>query len=196
MYPYNFKRGQTIQSDVPGVAADHAFLAHLNFTAAQAVAASNTGVHAAVTLTASAQTVTTAITNPGVPRALIIKGNAAGIAGNVVVTGKNFKDETITETIALDGASAVEGTKAFKSVTSIALPAKTNASGDTVSVGWCDKLGLPYMLAHNTVLLAALDNAREATAPTVTVDADEIEKNTVKLSSALAGAAVDIYLIV
>lgn len=196
MYPYNFKRGQTIQTDVPGVSADHAFLSHLSWTAAQAVAASNTGVHAAVTLGAAAQNVTTAIANPAVPRALRIKGNAAGIAGNVVITGTNYLGEAITETIALNGATAADGAKAFKTVTKIALPAKTNESGDTVSVGWSDVLGLPYYLTHNTVQMAFLANVKEGTAPTVTVDSDEIEKNTIDLNSALNGSAIDVYLFV
>ncbi|MFH1555745.1 MAG: hypothetical protein ABII76_12905, partial [Pseudomonadota bacterium] len=51
---------------------------------ASPAATSNTAVHAAVTLTAAVQTITTAIINPDVPRALIAKGNASGIAGDVV----------------------------------------------------------------------------------------------------------------
>lgn len=65
-----------------------------------------------------------------------------------------------------------------------------------VSVGWNDVLGLPFKLAHNTVLATYLDNTLEATAATVTTDVDEIEKNTIDLNSALDGHAVDIYLMV
>lgn len=67
---------------------------------------------------------------------------------------------------------------------------------DIVYVGWNDKLGLPYMLTHNTVLATYLDNTLEGTAPTVVTDVDELEKNTIDLNSALDGTVVDIYLIV
>ena len=67
---------------------------------------------------------------------------------------------------------------------------------DIVSVGRGNKLGLPYMLEHNTVLAAYLNNVLESTPPTVTVDDDEVHKNTALLASALNGTAVDVYLIV
>jgi hypothetical protein len=89
-------------------------------------AVSTVGVHAAVNLAAAAQNVTSAITNPDVPRTVTVKGNVSGIAGNVVITGTNINDEAITDTIALNGASEVEGVKAFKTVTLIALPARTH----------------------------------------------------------------------
>lgn len=127
MYPYNFKYGQTIQTDSPSVAVDRAFIAHYNVPAADAVAASETGV-LPLTVLAAAQTLTTGITAPAVPRFLQIKGNVSGITGNVVVVGTNFADAAITDTIALNGATAVAGIKAFKSITSIALPAKTHTA--------------------------------------------------------------------
>ena len=114
----------------------------------------------------------------------------------MVITGTNYLGAAITETIALNGATAADGAKAFKTVTNIVLPAKTNESGDTVSVGWSDVLGLPYYLTHNTVQSAFLANVKEGTAPTVVVDADEIEKNTIDLNSALNGSAIDVYLFV
>jgi hypothetical protein len=69
-------------------------------------------------------------------------------------------------------------------------------SYDKVKVGTGEKLGLPYKLAHNTVLKAYLGNTLEGTAPTVTVDTDEIEKNTVDLNSSLNSSVVDVYLMV
>lgn len=196
MYPYNQKMGQTIQTNADGVEADRGFLAHFQVSAAAAAAASATAVLAATALTAEAQAITTGITNPAVPRSLTVKGNAAGITGNVVITGTNYAGAVITETIALNGATAVEGAKAFKTVTKIDLPVEVNTGTDTVSVGTGTKLGLPWLLPHNTVLAAYLDNAKEGTAPTVTVSATAIESNTMKLNSALAGKVVDAYLIV
>lgn len=196
MTPKKVNFGQRAKTSVNGLYVLTKDIVMFSASATNAVAASNTAVHAAVTLIADAKEVTTAITNPAIPRALRIKGNAAGIAGNVVIEGTNYKGESITETIALNEANAVDGTKAFKTVTKITLPAKTNVSGDTVSIGFCDKLGLPYLLSENTVLRAYLSNALEATAPTVTVSATAIESNTVLLNSALNGTAVNVYLMV
>ena len=196
MYPYNHKKGQKIQSDAAGVSFDHAFLAHFQVAAAAAVAPSATAVHAAITLTDAAQDVTTGITNPAVPRNITIKGNAAGITGDVVITGTNYAGAAITETIALNGATEVAGNKAFKTVTKISLPAETHVGTDTVSIGRGAKLGLPWLLAHNTVLFAFLDNTKEGTAPTLAVSASAVESNTITLNSTLNGKVVDAYLIV
>lgn len=196
MYPYNHKMGQVIQTNVDGVEADRGFIAHFQVAAAAAAAASATAVLAATALTDEAQAITADITDPAVPRSITVKGNAAGIIGDVVITGTNYADEVITETLALNGATTVEGAKAFKTVTKIDLPVEVHAGTDTVSVGTGTKLGLPWLLSHNTVLAAYLDNAKEGTAPTVTLSATAIESNTIKLNSALNGKVVDAYLIV
>jgi uncharacterized protein (DUF433 family) len=196
MAAFKHDYGQTITTDAPDINLDFPKIAHFQVAAASAVAASATGVHAAIALAAEVQAVTTAITNPAVPRNISVKGNAAGVIGDVVITGTNYAGEAITETIALNGATAVEGAKAFKTVTKIDLPVEVHAGTDTVSVGWGDKLGLPYKLSHNTVLAAYHDNAKEGTAPTVAVSATAIESNTIDLNTALNGKIVDAYLIV
>lgn len=91
------------------------------------IAVSAVGVHAASNLAAGAQNVTSAITNPDVPRTVTVKGNVSGITGNVVITGTNINNVVITDTIALNGTAEVEGVKAFKTVTNIALPARSHA---------------------------------------------------------------------
>ena len=312
MYPYNHKMGQKIQSDIDGVELDRAFVSHFQVLAADAVAADANGVLSESNLSDEAQEIITGITDPAVPRGLSIKGNVSGITGDVVIEGKNFGDEVIDETIALDGSNTVLGAKAFKSVDSINLPVQihipaaqtetkevtaavssagditlsltavilgdaspkevvvalatdeesvtkvaekivdalnadediseyfiaSNEAGvitlaaltplandatlslaftdtdttsvtmggstngtagvayDKVSIGFSDILGLPYKLSYNTVLYAFLDNAKEGTDPTVTVDDDEVEKNTIDLNSALNGTVVDVYLLV
>ena len=196
MYPYNHKMGQKIQTDADEVALDRSFLTHFQVSPADAVAGSNIAVLAATALTAATQSVIANITNPAVPRNIKIIGNAAGILGDVVIKGTNYNGDAISETIALNGNTAVEGTKAFRTVTEIDLPVETHAGTDTVSVGFGEILGLPYKLAHNTVLVTYLNNVKEATAPTVTVDAAVLENNTLKLNSALNGSVVDTYLIV
>lgn len=196
LYPHNPNLGQKIQTHANKIYADEAFLAHLQISAADAVAASTIAVLAATSLAAATQAVITNITNPAVPRNIKIVGNAAGIAGNVVIKGTNYNGDAITETIALNGITAVEGSKAFKTIMEIDLPIETHAGTDTASVGFGEKLGVPYKLAHNTVLSAFLDNTKEGTLPTVTVDSANLENNTLKLNSALAGKVVDVYLIV
>lgn len=193
LFPFN-PDSQRLKTNSDPV--DQAFIAHFQVSSANAVASDTDGVHASVSLTASAQAVTTGIANPAVPRNITVTGSAAGIAGNVTVTGTNYAGNAITETIALSGASTVAGTKAFKTVVSIAFPAKTNTSGDAVTVGFGSVLGLPFKLAHNTAIAAYLDNTKESTAPTVTTSASALESNTISLSSALSGKVVDAYFMI
>lgn len=304
---YDPKKGR-IKTD-SGVTIDRAFVAHVSVAAADAVAADTDGV-AEITLGTEAQSITNGITSPAVPRALSIVSNKANGAGNVLIKGTNYAGEEISETLALDGTTVRHGTKAFRAVTQIDVPAQVNtpvkqvetatvvaavteagnaevtvtsalfdepvvlavpvaenddandvaaairaaleadpvvsthfdvsgddaavvltakvaaanddtlniaiatgtATGiteaatsanttagvapDVVSVGWNDKLGLPYKLSHNTVLAAYLDNVLETTAPTVTTSATAVESNTVDLNSSLNGKVVDVYLLV
>lgn len=194
MYPYNFKRGQTIQTDTPGVSVDRAFLAHVHIPAASVVAASNIGVHAAIPLTAAIQAITTAITNPAVPRNISIKGNAAGIIGDVVITGTNYAGGAIAETIALNGATAVVGVKAFRTVTKIDLPVEVHVGTDTVSVGWGDIFGLPYLLPYDTTVKTLFNKAADVM--TIVPDDNEIEKNTFDMTGTPDGLKdIDLYII-
>ena len=187
-------KGQKIKTAIKGVTCDRTFLAHFQVSAADAVAASNTGIHAGIILVDGATaSLDVNLTSPAVPRCVRIKGNAAGIVGDVVIEGTNFADVAITETIAANGVAVVEGAKAFKSITRVVVPAR-NAAANEIAFGWNDKIGLPYKLAHNTVDAAYLDNAKEGAAPTVTVSATVLESNTVNLGSALNGKVVDVYL--
>ncbi|MFX4263119.1 hypothetical protein ACOBQJ_13105 [Pelotomaculum propionicicum] len=126
-----------IKTDAPGIVLDRAFLANLMVAAADAVAASAAGVLALTNLGAAAQDVSAGITHPAVPRALSIVGNVSGITGNVVLTGTNYGGETITETLALNGTTTVNGAKAFKTITNVNLPAQTHtpaAQTETIEV--------------------------------------------------------------
>lgn len=202
MYPYNHKMEQKIQTDVNGVICDRAFLAHFQVAASFATVASTTGIHAAIPCSSSQATVVnTEIIDPSVPRN--ITATAGGIAGDikavqVTITGTNYANEVITETLpafTVDTAGSVTGNKAFKTVTGISIPAMDGA-GATVSIGFGEKLGLPYKLGQNTVFMAFLDNVKEATAPAVTTNLAAIDGNTMDLSSALNGKVVDAYLII
>jgi len=122
-------------------------------------------VHAAIPLTAAGggQDITTGITNPDVPRIVSAKANAGGCSGNVVISGTDFNGAAITDTIALSGASEIDGVKAFKTVTNIHVPPETHGGTDTVSIGVHDQIGLP-VLVYNTgqVLVKNFDGAVDA----------------------------------
>jgi hypothetical protein len=149
------------------------------FTAPKA--AENDDVHAAITLPASGTTVvTTAITNPDVPRVMRIKGNAAGITGNVVIEGTDIQGNTITDTIVAVDDTAVDGVKAFATVTKITVPARTT-SGDTISVGLGAKLGLECICdAYSFTGFAGVSS--------YAYDASDISKNVVTPSATLNGS--------
>ena len=127
---------------------------------------------------------------PDVPRVLTVKGNDANVTGDVVLSGLNIGGEAITETIALDGANVVTGTKAFASVTQATLPTWDTADTERVRIGTGAALGLPVPLRHDSVIAAFLDGTREATRPTVATSATSLETNTVTLASALDGSPV------
>ena len=201
LYPFNPRMGQKLQTDTPKVACDASFIAHYQVSAANATVANPTGIHAEVVSTAVQQVVTTEITNPSTPRN--ITATAGGTitdikAIQVIVEGTNYAGEAITETLpafTLDTAGSVTGSKAFKTITKVTIPAH-DGLGATTAIGFGEKLGLPYKLAHNTVLKTYLDNTLETIAPTVTTSATDVDGNTIDLNTALSGKVIDAYLIV
>lgn len=200
LYPQDPSLGQRAQTSVPGVQVDLGFVKRLSLSGAEAATADTDGVHAAHTDDGAEEVLTTGITNPPYPRN--VTATAGGTADDikaiqVTVEGTNAAGEAISETLpafTVDTAGTVQGNKAFKTVTRITIPAH-DGTGATTAIGFGDKLGLPDKLPTNTVLFAVLNGTREATAPTVVADADELEKNTVDLNSSLNGSPVDIYYV-
>lgn len=193
MYPFNPNVGQKIQGEAGVTPYDRAFLGHYQIApdAASAVA-----VLAATALTDAVQSIIENITNPDVPRVVTVKGNASGITGDVVITGTNMAGEVITETIALNGATEVVGTKAFKTVTQIDFPVEVHAGTDTVSVGIGNKFGVPNICYNAACLLIKLFNG-SADSGTLAVDSDELEKNLFTINGTPDGSKVlDLYLVV
>lgn len=143
-------------------------------------------VHANITLTAAIQDIATGITNPDFPRVLSITGTKAGatLTGNVVITGTDIRGNALSETIALNGDNTVAGTKAFKTVTNIRVPVKVT-TGDVVSVGFTDALGLDRCMQGDEVALVTMDGVYEGTRPTVTFSSTVIALNTVDPNTAL-----------
>jgi len=166
---------------------------------------SDTAVHAAIDGSTVHQTIVDGITDPDVPRVLIVKpaGTAGAIgAGLVIITGTNVEGATITDNFRLvDGdTTAITGTKAFKTVTSIRVPGM-DAVGATVSVGYGNALGINHRLyPDNTTVkivsrLVVGGTPTTQAAPTIT-DADDqyVEKNLITPATTPDGTTfLDIY---
>ena len=158
-------------------------------------AASTTAVHAAVTDNGAQQVVTTGINGPQVPAR--ITATAGGTAGDikaiqVIIAGTDPVGTAITETLdafTVNTPGTVTGLKVFKTVTSITIPAH-DGTGATTAIGFSDVLGLNHRLSRKSVKSAYLDAVLEGTAPTVVVNATDIESNTVDLNSALNSVPV------
>lgn len=180
-------------TDVYGVSADEAKVAHLHFTKEQACAADADGLLDGAALTAEVQTVTEFLNDmPYARNVQVVASDAA--TTKVTVRGTNIADVAISEELTLTGATPVLGTKAFKTVTSVVLPIATGS--ETIDVGWGSKIGLPYMLKSKPLVFATQAGILETTAPTLAIDDDEIEKNTITLATALHDEkAVDVYLV-
>lgn len=150
----------------------------------------------AVNVDVDADDSTTALVAAKIRAALALD---ADVGGFFTVSGSNAEINLTAKTDAANDAT-MEIALTDTPSTAVTVGATTNTTAgvlpDVVSIGFNDVLGLPYLLAHNTVQAAYLNNVKEATAPTVVTDIDELEKNTIDLHSALDGTVVDIYLIV
>ncbi len=186
-------------TDTYGISLDQVYIGYLKLSTAQAAVLDADGILDGQESAADAvTTVTTFLAQPPYPRNITILpgGTTDDVkAASITVTGTNIRDEVITEAFAFlaNATDPTVGAKAFKTVTSVSIPAQDGA-GATFDVGWGDKLGLPVMLTKNPLAEATLNGVWETTKPTVVADNDEIEKNTIDLHSALNGTAVEIYL--
>jgi len=144
--------------------------------------------------------ITTGLNQPDTPRNITATagGTAADIkAIQVVVDGTNAEGVAIQETLpafTVDTPGTVAGTKAFKTVTQVTIPAHDD-TGATTAIGFGDVLGIGERLARNTVNRAYLAEAVEATAPTVVVHATDLETNTFDLNTALNETQVKLELV-
>jgi hypothetical protein len=156
-------------------------------------------------LTATSASVTTTITTfaaqPDVPRNLTVTtgGTTADCkAANVTISGTNFFGRSISETFAIadNQAGSTAGAKAFKTVTSVSIPAQDGA-GCTYSVGVGDALGLKRCMKQaGDVAWAVFNGAYESTRPTCLASASAVESNTCDINGTLDGAKnVDLYFV-
>jgi hypothetical protein len=105
----------------------------------------------------SAQTITTGITNPDVPRVLAVTtGGSGASAGNILINGFNVEGKVIQDSVAINtGGGQNVGALVFKRVTSVVIPAALGASG-TITVDTTNKLGLNHRLVPNYSTIACL----------------------------------------
>ncbi len=157
---------------------------------------------AIATSNSATTTLSTFTAQPDVCRNVVIApGGSTGDvpSGDVVVTGTNFFGSTITEsiTLAANAALQVPGSKAFCTVSRVVFPIQDTTGLATYSVGLGAKLGLKRCLRKaGDVIMSQIDGVYEGTRATCVADADEVEKNTCQLSSALDGAKdVDLFFI-
>jgi hypothetical protein len=149
-------------------------------------AASTTYIHAAITGTGAEQEITTAITNPDVPRNISIT-NSANSTGVVTITGVDAKGNSITDDITLVAGGTACGDKAFATVSKITVPA-TVAGADTVTVGISDKLGLSNIVYETGDVYKVKKNNADATIGTV-----DITNGTVDCATITGGDDITIY---
>jgi len=64
-----------------------------------------------------------------------------GVAGTVVITGKDRGGKVVTDRIAAKANSTIDGVIPMSEVLKIVFPARVSA-GDTISIGISEKLGL------------------------------------------------------
>jgi len=130
---------------------------------------------------------------PDVPRVIALRsgGTAADIAAvQAVVNGTNMADEVISETMpvfTLNTATTVTGAKAFKTVTSVVVPAMDDPAAE-VSIGYGAALGIPYKMSFATDVLKCYFDGSVETLAAQTVSATVLESNTVTTTTALNGA--------
>ena len=117
--------------------------------------------------------------------------------GTIDIVGTDIDDQVLLETITPGADATVQGTMAFKTVTSVTgVDWITGGTSDNISVGFGDIIGLPDLLPCNTVLFVMFNAIREAVAPTVTNSIAILAENTIDLNSATDGSAVQIYYLV
>lgn len=129
-------------------------------------AAKAVGVHAAFA-SDNAAAITTGITNPAIPRSLQVVFAALWDGGDVTIIGTDQFDAAVTEVIPDTAGTTVEGSKIFKTVTSINQQTVGAGGALTATVQTGPKLGLLSALSGAYGLLV-LD---EATPEAATWDA-------------------------
>lgn len=161
------------------------------------VAASATRLKSANAGPTSAATVTLSSfdAQPDVPRNIVITpgGTTADVeACVIVVNGTNYYNKVISEnfTFIADQSSAVTGSKAFKTVTSVVWPANCESGGfaATWSIGVGEKIGLKSCMANaGDWVWSEAAGVYETTRATMANNASAVESNTADFNGTMNG---------
>lgn len=151
----------------------------------------------------AAVTVSSFSNQPDVARALsITPGGSTGDVGSctITVSGTDIAGNSISETFAFTSnqSAAIYGSKAFKTVTSIAFPASCEDSPYNASwiVGVTNTLGLKKCMRNaGNFGWATYNGAYESTRPTVAANSTTLSSNTIVLNTALAGSDVEAFFV-
>ncbi|MDQ7013804.1 MAG: hypothetical protein Q9O74_07920 [Planctomycetota bacterium] len=141
-------------------------------------------VLATKSLTGLEQTIVTGINDPKVFRVLSVTGNQAGMTQTVIVIGLDWGLRPVADAITLSGTATVEGVKAFRFVDKIILPAESS-SGETVSVGTAEILGLHWPIAKTDDLLEIAQRTSSGTTYLIqsSTPTPSVERGTVDISA-------------
>ena len=173
--PVAFEAGQPVLADVDRIVTTTVMIVGA-YTIANASAAGGIALNVTVTVTQDTEDDT---------------------EGTLDIVGTDIDDQVLLETLTPLIGSTIQGTRAFKTVTSVTGVGWINGgTADTITVGFGELIGLPDYMVHDRVLFAMLNNVREGTHPTVTSSTTVLALNTVDLSTALGGTVVVIYYLV
>jgi hypothetical protein len=144
----------------------------------------------------AAVSITSFAAQPDSPRNLTV--TPAGVFAQigtctVTISGTDYLNNSISEdfSIAASGA-AITGSKAFKTVTSVALPAACESStyGAVWNVGIGEKIGLKRCMDNaGDIIFSLLDGAKEGTAPTMAANASVVSSNTADFNGTMDGTS-------
>ena len=135
---------------------------------ATAVAAAQ-AVAAAGNLTINGASASGGVATLDVPRCVSIVSSSAGdTTQTATVTGTDAYGIPMTETITFNGTTTVNGQKAFRTVTRVAISA---ALAGNASVGSTDIFGIPYRTNSRNYLLTAWNGAFVTTGTFAAADA-------------------------
>ena len=156
----------------------------LDYTVVEAAALDANGLLSEAETSATlVTTVTTFLAQPPTPRLVtaIVKAADAGEVtadSTITIYGTNIADRPISDvlTFTANQSTAKTTTKAFKTVTSVVFSAQADGT-PAFDVGWDDSIGLPFMMSRKPFVFEMFNDAIQTTYGTITVDADEVEKN-------------------
>jgi hypothetical protein len=131
--------------------------------------------------------------------------DTAVLAMSATITGYDEYKQLMVETLSVTAGTtskSAAGKKAFKYISSIVFTSASNATTNTVDLGWGDVLGLPFRIAAKSDLMQTwFNDVQETTAPTI-VAADATTpsattgdvRGTIDLNSATDGSAIVVYM--